>query len=78
MGANIVLIIDKDAFGMCMYTVCNKQGICLIRTSSWPIAEFVEQHSNSVHPELRLRVGGDEGTRLANPLWTHVRKFKTR
>lgn len=73
-----MLFSDKDAFGTTMYTVCNAQGTCLIRTSSWRIAEFVDRHSKNVSPDLRLRVGGDEGTKVSNPIWTHVRKFSKR
>jgi hypothetical protein len=50
----------------------------LIYTSDATLARFVSKHvDQGVDPELRLRIGGDEGTThvLDAPIWTHVRRF---
>ena len=74
-----MLIIDQDACGVPVYTVCNDQGLCLIRTTNSAIAWFVHSKSQGISPQLRLTVGGDPGTRIKNaPIWTHVRKFTKR
>lgn len=64
-----MLFIDRDPVdGQTYYTVCNPQGTCLIRTTSGAIAQFVENHTKNLNPELRLTVGGDPGTRnVSNP-----------
>ena len=73
-----MLDISRDRFGITMYTVCNDQGVMLIYTSDATLARFVSKHvDRGVDPELRLRIGGDEGTAhvLDAPIWTHVRRF---
>jgi hypothetical protein len=55
--------------------VTNDQGLCLIRTTSSAIANFVDSHSRGIDPNLRLCLGGDPGTRKnKSPIWTFVRK----
>jgi hypothetical protein len=55
--------------------VTNDQGLCLIRTTHYGLADFVDSHSKGINPEFRLRVGGDPGTKTtASPIWTFVRK----
>ena len=72
-----MLYSDRDSLGCTMYMVCNDQGLCLIRTSDSATAHFIEYNvQKGVNPELRLRVGGDAGTKKINsPIWTHVRRF---
>ena len=71
-----MLFIDHNECGIPVYTVCNDQGLCLIRTTDSAIAAFVDKCSLGVDPKLRLTVGGDPGTRVKNaPIWTHIRKF---
>ena len=71
-----MLFIDHDERGIPVYTVCNDQGLCLIRTTDSAIATFVDERSAGISPELRLTVGGDPGARVRNaPIWTHVRRF---
>jgi hypothetical protein len=70
-----MLITDQDPEGCAMYTVCNDQGLCLIRTSDRQIAEYVDRHSRGIDHSLRLTVGGDPGThRGAAPLWQYIRR----
>lgn len=65
-----------DECGVSIYMVTNDQGSCLIRTTDAALANFINDHSKGVDPGLRLRVGGDKGTRQKNPpIWTHIRKF---
>jgi hypothetical protein len=73
-GANL-LIINYDDLGIATYMVCNNQGLCLIRTTSSRIALYVERHVKYAHPELRLMVGGDPGSRTTKLIWRHIRKF---
>ena len=71
-----MLFTDYDDCGIPIYTVCNNQGLCLIRTTDSAIAEFVEYHSKNVDPSLRLTVGGDRGThQYNNPIFTHIRRI---
>jgi hypothetical protein len=70
-----MLFSERDQFGITVYTVCNDQGVCLIRTTDGAIARFVHHNSFGVSPDLRLRIGGDKGAAMANPLWRHVRRF---
>ena len=70
-----MLIIDYDKTGTVTYTVCNSQGLCLIRTTSSRIAYYVESHVKSATPELRLMVGGDPGSRTSKVIWRHIRRF---
>lgn len=65
---------DKDT-GITTYMVCNDAGLCLIRTTSSRIANYVNNHTRGVPPTLRLTVGGDPGTRTTNHLWQHVRRW---
>lgn len=59
-----------------MYIVTNDEGSILLYTSNGKIATFVNERSKGVDPELRLRVGGDPGSKVENPpLWHHVRHF---
>jgi hypothetical protein len=73
-----LLIVNYDDLGIATYMVCNNQGLCLIRTTSSRIAMYIEQHVHQAHPELRLMVGGDPGSRTPRLIWRHVRKFSTR
>ena len=71
-----MLFADYDDYGCIMYTVCNDQGLCLIRTSNGLIARYVHILSRGVAPDLRLTVGGDPGTRQArHPVFHHVRRY---
>lgn len=71
-----MLIIDQDPdTGIRTYMVCNDAGLCLIRTTSSRIANFVEGHSRGVPSSLRLTVGGDPGTRSQLHIWQHVRRW---
>lgn len=70
-----MLFTDEDENGVTTYMVCNDAGLCLIRTTSSRIAEFVERHSRGVPPSLRLTVGGDPGTRSTQHIWQHVRRW---
>ena len=71
-----MLFIDQDPdTGINTYMVCNDAGLCLIRTTSSRIANFVERHSQGVPPSLRLTVGGDPGTRSTQHIWQHVRRW---
>jgi len=71
-----MLFIDQDPdTGINTYMVCNDAGLCLIRTTSSRIANFVERHSRGVPPSLRLTVGGDPGTRSTQHIWQHVRRW---
>jgi len=55
--------------------VTNDQGLCLIRTTHFALADFVNAHSRGINPNLRLCIGGDPGTKEKNaPIWTFVRK----
>ena len=70
-----MLITDQDTEGCVMYTVCNDQGLCLIRTRDRQIAEYVDSHSRGIDHRLRLTVGGDPGTRDRNrPIWQYIRR----
>ena len=70
-----MLITDRDTEGCAIYTVCNDQGLCLIRTRDKQIAEYVNTHSRGIDPTLRLTVGGDLGSaRGAAPLWQYLRR----
>ena len=71
-----MLIIDRDnRTGETFYMVCNDAGLCLIRTRSSAIANFVEKHVQGIPPTLRLTVGGDPGTHAERKLWQHVRRW---
>jgi hypothetical protein len=71
-----MLFIDQDPdTGTYTYMVCNDAGLCLIRTTSSRIANFVERHSQGVPTALRLTVGGDPGTRTTQHIWQHVRRW---
>lgn len=71
-----MLFIDRDSLtGQTYYMVCNDAGLCLIRTTSGAIADFVERHTKGTSIHLRLNVGGDPGTRRDRHIWQHVRKF---
>lgn len=70
-----MLYADRDQFGITTYLVTNEQDLCLIRTTDARLAWFVERNSYGINPELRLKVGGDPGTILNNPMWTHVRRI---
>jgi len=70
-----MLYVTKTAVGISMYTVTNEQGDVLIYTTDAKMARFVNDRTLGVDRELRLRVGGDQGTHIKNPLWTHVRRF---
>lgn len=58
--------------------VTNEQGSCLIRTTDSAIANFVNQHSRGIPPNMFLVVGGDPGTRSGNQkphkIFHHIRK----
>jgi len=69
-----LLLIDYDNCGIATYTVCNKQGLCLIRTTSSRIAYYVERHIEYAGPDLRLLVGGDPGSRTPKLLWRYIRR----
>jgi hypothetical protein len=72
-----MLIIDRDSVtGETYYMVCNDQGLCLIRTRSSAIADFIERRVQGIPPTLRLTVGGDPGTKSERKLWQHVRRWK--
>lgn len=58
-----------------MYIVTNDEGLILLYTSNGKMAHYVSEKSKGIDPNLRLRVGGDKGTKTDNPLWHHVRKF---
>ena len=73
-----MLFYDRDRYGLTTYTVTNDQGLCLIRTTNAKIATFVDAYSRGANPELRLRVGGDEGTPGEKHIWTHIRRFTKR
>lgn len=45
------------------HSVYNDSGSLLIYTTNGRIARFVEAHTPGADPNLRLRVGGDPGTR---------------
>jgi hypothetical protein len=75
-----MLFVSEDPIdGQTYYMVCNDQGLCLIRTTSGAIANFVEKHSKGLSANLRLVVGGDPGTR-SNPnlLFHHIRRLNIR
>jgi len=61
--------------GVITYMVCNSQGLCLIRTTSSRIANYVERHAKYAGTDLRLMVGGDPGSRTPKLIWSHVRRF---
>ena len=70
-----MLITDQDPEGCVIYTVCNDQGLCLIRTRDRQIAEYVDYHSRGINSRLRLTVGGDPGTGRGNkPIWQYIRR----
>jgi hypothetical protein len=72
----VMLFIDKDEFGITTYMVCNNAGVCLIRTTSSRIANYVNYYAKTVDVNLRLTVGGDRGTEQYNtPISTHIRRF---
>jgi hypothetical protein len=74
-----MLFRNEDENGITTYMVCNDQGLCLIRTTSSRIADFVDRHSRGINPDLRLTVGGDPGTKQTKrPIFYHVRKLRTR
>lgn len=71
-----MLHTDIDECGIPVYMVTNDQGLCLIRTKDYAIANFVAIHATGIPPDLRLVVGGDPGTRtLRPPIWAHIRKI---
>ncbi len=73
-----MLIVDYDDLGIATYMVCNSQGLCLIRTTSSRIAAYIERHVHRAHPDLRLMVGGDPGSRVPKLIWRHIRRTSTR
>lgn len=71
-----MLFIDRDPVtGISTYMVCNDAGLCLIRTTSSRIANYVEARTQGVPSSLRLTVGGDPGTRTIHHIWQHVRRW---
>lgn len=80
MGAKTMLYQDQDQLtGITTYMVCNNQGLCLIRTTSSRIANFIDQYTVKLDPSLRLLIGGDPGSReLSKPLFHHIRRITTR
>ena len=71
-----MLHTDVDECGISIYMVTNDQGLCLIRTKDYAIANFVAKHAIGIPPNLRLTVGGDPGTWTRNPpIWSHIRKI---
>jgi hypothetical protein len=58
-----------------MYIVTNDEGLMLLYTSNSKMARYVNEQSKGIDPDLRLRIGGDKGTKAEHPLWHHVRKF---
>ncbi len=71
-----MLFRDEDENGIVTYTVCNDQGSCLIRTTSGIIANFVNNHSKGIDPNLRLFIGGDPGSKQAKkPIFHHIRRY---
>lgn len=72
---NILMISIGKSGLTTMYTVTNAEGLLLIYTSDSRMAHFVNKHSTGVSPDLRLRVGGDPGTKVPNSIWNHVRQF---
>jgi hypothetical protein len=46
-----------------IYSVYNNSGSLLLYTTSGRMANFVADHARSVDSDMRLRVGGDPGTR---------------
>jgi len=72
-----MLFCERDEIGaVTIYTVCNDQGTCLIRTTNGAIARFVHEHSKGINPNLRLTVGGDPGTRQKEkPIFHHIRRY---
>jgi len=71
-----MLFIERDSqTGISTYMVCNDAGLCLIRTTSSRIADYVERHVKGIPASLRLTVGGDPGTRSTQHIWQHVRRW---
>lgn len=56
------------------HAVYNDSGSLLIYTTNGRIARFVDAHTPGADPNLRLRVGGDPGTRkVKNPaIWIRI------
>jgi hypothetical protein len=72
-----MLFRDENENGMTTYMVCNDQGLCLIRTTSSRIANYVNSHSRGIGPSLRLTIGGDPGTKQARrPIFHHIRSYR--
>lgn len=47
--------------------VCNRQGLCLIRTRSSRIAYWLEPKTHNLAARQTLTIGGDPGTRQPGP-----------
>jgi hypothetical protein len=72
-----MLYVSEDDCGMPIYMVTNNQGLCLIRTTDGYIATVINSVTKNINPDLRLNVGGDPGTRKANPfIFHHVRRYQ--
>ena len=69
-----MLFIDRDEHGTCQYIVTNDAGLCLIRTSSRKIADYVNYYSYGAPLDARIAVGGDRNHPEIGPIWRFSRK----
>ena len=73
-----MLFTTRDQWGITTYTVCNNQGLCLIRTTNGYLARVVDACTKKINPNLRLNVGGDPGTKN-NPrprIFHHIKRYQ--
>lgn len=69
-----MLFVDTDDCGCRIYMVTNDYGLCLIRTRSYKIANYVNYYSYKAPIDAQIAVGGDRNHPIIGPVWRFVRK----